>query len=225
MTGGEEYIITCWHCAAPFNAYEASFCKHFDPTIICPFCLKCSCDAPAEYKKNFVKNSPGKLLEEKLQLEDGRDLKLGEKLIKAGKITGNQLKEAIENQELLNKRLGEVIVMMGLATEKELRIFLVDQKEIDEIDLEKTQIDFSLVKRVGIASCLKYKMIPLEYLKSDKEKILRIAISSKQDLQRLKSKWAKQLMNIRLIPYLANKEKINALLKEFVDDDGLDLDR
>jgi len=109
MTGGEEYIISCWHCAAPFNAYEASFCQHADPTIICPFCLKCFCDAPVEYKKNFVKNSPRKLLEEKIQLEEGRDLKLGERLIKAGKITGNQLKQAIENQKLLNKRLGEFI--------------------------------------------------------------------------------------------------------------------
>lgn len=224
MTGVDEYIITCWHCAAPFNAYEASFCKHFDPTIICPFCLKCSCDAPVEYKKNFVENSPRKLLEEKIQLEEGRDLKLGERLIKAGKITENQLKQAIENQKLLNKRLGEVVVMMGLVTENEVRVFLVDQKEIDEIDLEKTKIDFSLVKKVGIAFCLKYKMIPLEYLESDREKILRIAISSREDLLRLKAKLANQLMNIRLIPYLANKEKLNAALKKFVDDDVLELD-
>lgn len=224
MTGVDEYIITCWHCAAPFNAYEASFCKHFDPTIICPFCLKCSCDAPVEYKKNFVKNSPRKLLEEKILIEEGRDLKLGERLIKAGKITENQLKQAIENQKLLNKRLGEVIVMMGLVTENEVRVFLVDQKEIDEIDLEKTKIDFSLVKKVGIAFCLKYKMIPLEYLESDREKILRIAISSKEDLHRLKSKLANQLMDIVLIPYLANKEKLNAVLKEFVDDDVLEFE-
>jgi hypothetical protein len=220
MPGSEEYIICCWQCAAPFNAFEASFCNHIDPTKICPFCLKCSCDAPAEYKANFIKNSPKKLLEEKISLQEGRDLKLGEKLIKAGKITDEQLNMAIQKQKVLNKRLGEIFVMMGVVTEKELRVFLVDQKEIDEIDLDKTKIDFALVKKVGIAACLNYKMIPLEYLQSGKQKILRLAIASKEDLHRLKANLANQL-NVVLIPYLANKEKIGALLKNIVDDEIL----
>ncbi len=211
MAGAEEYIINCWHCRADFNASDASFCKHNDPTKICPFCLKCFCDAPETYRKEFIEKSPRTLLEEKIQAEEGRDLKLGEMLIKAGKISDNQLKIAIQEQKILNKPLGEIIVMKGFLTKEELGMFLIDQKQIDEINLEKFKIDFSLVKKLGITICLRYRIIPVEFVEIEKERILRIAAASKEELHRFKS--ANLFKDIILLPYLAKKERIDELLE------------
>jgi hypothetical protein len=60
MGNGEEYIVLCWHCQASYNAFEVPFCSHNDPTKVCPFCLKCFCNAPAQYKTDFIRKSPKK---------------------------------------------------------------------------------------------------------------------------------------------------------------------
>ena len=214
MNSVKEYSIYCWHCGAEFNAFEAPFCSHSDSTKICPFCLNCFCDASKKYKDNFIKGSPKELLEEKIAFQEGRGPKLGEMLIKAGKITEQQLKEAIEQQKIVNRQLGEILLMMGLVSFEELNVFLANQKEIDEIDLEKEMflIDFSLVEKLGKAFCLAYKMIPIEYLQIGNEKILRFVIPAKDDL--VKIKLCPKLKAYTLIPYVTKKEKIEKLLEK-----------
>lgn len=222
MNNVKEYIINCWHCGADFNAVEAPFCNHSAPTKICPFCLHCSCNASKKYKDNFIKGSPKELLEEIVVLQEGRRPKLGEILIKAGKLTERQLKEAIGQQNLVNRPLGEILVMMGLITLEELRIFLVDQQEIDEIDLEEQafRIDFSLVKKLGKEFCLTHRMIPFEYVEIDNEKILSFVISSKDDLVRIK--FSGELKDYTLIPYMTKKEHFDPLLEKVKNiDDSL----
>jgi len=214
-----EYIVVCWHCGAPFDAMEAGFCNHNDPTKICPFCLNCFCDAPQKYKLDFIKGCPAPLLAERIVLKQGGELKLGELLIKAGKITREQLDRAFEGQQIHKKRLGEMLILMGLITEGDLRMFLVDQKAVDTIDLENFEIDFSLIEELGKEFCLNYRLIPIECLQTDKEKILRFASASKDDLNRIKL--AKELKQYVLIPYLADKQKVKSLLEEIEDEDLL----
>ena len=219
MGSSDEYIVCCWHCGAGFNAYESPFCTHMDATKICPFCLKCSCDAPEQYKNDFTQNCPRKLLEEKISRQEGKELKLGEILIKAGKISEDQLNIAIERQKLLKRPLGEIFMMMGIITYDELEMILVDQRELAFINLDKFEIDFALVEKVGKKFCLYYKFVPLEYVKMDNQKILRFAIADKANLYRLKL--VKGLKDIVLVPYLADKQKIDALLEEIRDQDIL----
>ncbi len=215
--GSDEYIVCCWHCGASYNAFEVPFCTHMDATKICPFCLKCSCDAPEQYKKDFAQNCPQKLLEEKISQQEGKELKLGEILIKAGKISEKQLDIAIEKQKLLKRPLGEIFIKMGVITYDELKLILVDQRELAFINLDKFELNFTLVKKVGIKFCLHYKFIPLEYVKMDEQKILRFAIGDKSDLYRLKL--VKVLKDIVLVAYMADKQKIDALLEEIKDKD------
>jgi hypothetical protein len=217
--GNDEYIVCCWHCGAAFNAFEVPFCTHMDATKICPFCLKCSCDAPEEYKKKFTENCPKKLLEEKISQQEGKELKLGEILIKAGKISEDQLNIAIERQKIEKRPLGEIFMMMGIITYNELEMVLVDQRELAFINLDKFELDFPLVEKVGKKFCLHYKFVPLEYVKMNNQKILRFAIGDKADLYRLKL--VKGLKDIVLVPYLADKKKIELLLEEIRDQDLL----
>lgn len=215
--GSDEYIVCCWHCGAEYNAFEVPFCTHMDATKICPFCLKCSCDAPEQYKKDFTQNCPQKLLKEKISQQEGKELKLGEILINAGKISEKQLDIAIHRQKMLKRPLGEIFIKMGVITYDELKLILVDQRELAFINLDKFELDFALVKKIGKKFCLYYKFIPLEYVKMDEQKILRFAIADKANLYKLKL--VKGLKDIVLVAYMADKQKIDALLEKIKNQD------
>jgi hypothetical protein len=219
MNSGEEYVVNCWHCRTAFNAFEAAFCNHLSPTIICPFCLQCFCDAPEQFKQDFVLNCPQKLLEEKSAAEEGKNLKLGEMLLKAGKISREQLDRAIRKQTLLKQPLGEIFISMGLISQEELELILLDQKDLTHLNLDKFEIDYNLVEKVGKPFCLRYKFIPIEYVRFDNQKILRFVVAAKEDLHQLKL--SDSLKGIVLVPYLADQKKIAALLKEIEEEDIL----
>lgn len=218
MSGGKEYIVTCWHCGGAFDALESAFCSHGDPTKICPFCIQCFCDATQEYKDQFIKNSPKDLLEEKVTLQQG-DLKLGSLLVKAGKVTKEQLDKAIEIGRVKEKRLGEVLRIMGLLTEQELQMFLNDQKALEEIDLKNFELNRELVEILGKKMLLYFRMVPLEIVQTDREKILRLAVGSGDDFYRLKGSPA--LDKYVLIPYLADPKQVAGLLEEIEDEEML----
>jgi len=207
----EPFLLHCWHCMAAYDAANASWCNHVQPTKICPFCLKCFCDATDEYKKKFVQTCPPEMLNEVINPQQSYNLKIGEILIKAGKITSDQLSRALEKQQVLKKKLGEVLVMMSLLTPDELQLYLLNQKSIEEIDLQTVDIDPSLLDHIGKNFCLDHRIIPIEIQEIKGDRILRVALHSLEGLSKIKK--IPKLERYRLIPYLAKKEEIEALLK------------
>lgn len=201
MEAKDEYIVKCWYCGAEYDAVEAGRCQHVHSTKMCPFCLHCLCGAPEAYKAEFRKNYPREVMDDMSTQRGGENPKLGEMLVRSGKITREQLREAISRQPILKKKLGEILVMMGLLTPEELELYLVDQKWIDEIDLKSAGLDFRLVEKFGVDFCLQYRMIPIEYYHIGSDRIFRFAIGSKEDLFRVKE--CGRLRSLVLIPYLA----------------------
>ncbi len=222
MTDSDEYIIKCWSCTCEYDAYEASFCNHIDPMLICPYCLACACGAPREYIDDFLKNSPKKILEEKLILESKTSLKLGELLIRAGKITRQHLLAAIEKQKVFNKRIGQIFIMMNLLTSEELSLYLQEQKGIERMDLTDFEIDHDLVGTIGRQFCVAARIVPFEYYQFQKTKVLRFIIYIPEDLPKLKA--CERFKNFTLIPYEAPKEDLDRILKEIENYDLLVLE-
>lgn len=208
----EEFKLRCWFCTGEFAADETSFCSHIDATLICPYCLHCACDAPEEYKIAFMKNCPKKILEEKLIRESRASLRLGEMLIRAGKITRNNLLSAIEKQKTFNKRIGQIFIMMNLITPEELSLYLMEQKWIDRLELDNFEVDHELVEMIGKDFCLEKKIIPIELYELNRKKVLRLVVFSRDDLMMLKN--SDRLKDYILIPYDALPEDINRLLLE-----------
>jgi len=90
------YVVTCWNCLGEFEATGAVWCSDDpkNPTKLCPFCLRCFCDASAEYKQEFWRKAPAQLVEELQTLGKSQD-RLGDVLIRMKKITTPQLLEAL----------------------------------------------------------------------------------------------------------------------------------
>lgn len=206
----QSYVIKCWHCMAEFDAAAAADCSHSTPTKICPFCLKCFCNASESYKQNYLRNCPRELLPG-AAADDPLMLKIGEILVKAGKITVEQLGKALDKQRLLNRKLGEVLIMMSLITPDELQLYLLNQKSIEKIDLKNFSLDPALVGQVGKEFCLGQKIVPIEIQELADGSVLRFAFYSPGELPRLKERG--ELRRFKLIPYLARREEIESLLQ------------
>jgi type IV pilus assembly protein PilB len=159
-----------------------------------------------------MKNCPKKILEEKLIRESKASLRLGEMLIRAGKISRNNLLTAIEKQKTFNKRIGQIFIMMNLITPEELSLYLMEQKWIDRLELDDFEVDHELVEMIGKDFCLEKKIIPIELYELNQKKVLRLVVFSRDDLLVLKN--SERLKDYVLIPYDALPEDINRLLLE-----------
>lgn len=206
------YFISCWHCRASFNVFDTSFCSHFEPTPICLYCFRCSCDASRGHKTSILENAPPEYIEWRNLSLGGKELKLGEILLNAGRISKQDLALAIEKQKVTNEKLGEVFLKMGFISPEDLELFLVDQKVVDKIKLGDFLPDSELVEKIGTEFCLKRKMVPIEYYEIDEKKILKFALLSRDDLMRIKIN--NELSDYILLPYFADKEEMEILLKK-----------
>jgi type IV pilus assembly protein PilB len=206
-----QYLIFCWHCQAEFDASSAPDCSHANPTKTCPFCLKCFCDASEDYKKKYIKHCPREMLPDSTTVSDYQYLKIGDILIKAGKISVEQLDSALNKQRIVNKKLGEVLIMMSLVTPDELQLYLLNQKSVETIDLKKLKVDNDLIRQIGKDFCLDQKIIPIEIQEIAGGRMLRFAFYSINELSKLKKR--SELQDFKLIPYLAPKEEIENMLK------------
>jgi len=212
MGEGESYFISCWNCSASFNAMESTFCSHSDPTPLCPYCFKCSCDAPVNIRKEIEKNAPVNFLLKKKRAMVGGDKKLGEILFNSGKINEEELSEAIRRHRTSEKRMGEVFVEMGVLEKDELELYLVEQRSKEEIELSNFLPDLDLVEKIGLDLCLKRNIIPIEYIEIDDKKVLKIVISSPDVFTLIKRNG--DLSEYMVTPCYSDEESVNNVMKK-----------
>jgi len=87
--------------------------------------------------------------------------RLGDLLVKEGKITPQQLKEALEKQREEGGRLGTNLVKMGLINEPDLVEFLSKQFKVSAINLNQVEIDEAIVKIIPADVARKYTIMPV----------------------------------------------------------------
>ena len=84
-----------------------------NPTKLCPFCLRCFCEASEKYKQEFWRRAPRVLHDELLTLSRSKD-RLGDILIRMKKLKTPDLLDALVEQHASGRRLGEILVARGL---------------------------------------------------------------------------------------------------------------
>jgi len=87
--------------------------------------------------------------------------RLGDLLVKAGKITPQNLKDALTKQSSEGGRLGSNLVSMGLINEPELVEFLSQHFGVSAINLEKIEVDEAVVKIIPADIARKYTIMPV----------------------------------------------------------------
>ena len=87
--------------------------------------------------------------------------RLGDLLVKSGKISADQLRTALAKQREEGGRLGTNLVKMGLITEPELVELLSKQFRVSAINLPSMTIDESVVKLIPADVARKYTIMPV----------------------------------------------------------------
>ncbi|HNX96627.1 MAG TPA: hypothetical protein PKK12_03010, partial [Candidatus Aminicenantes bacterium] len=68
----------------------AATCRHTQGSKVCPYCLKCFCDAPEEYWQKFKAGAPPELVSALESIDDVVPRPFGEMLVRDGKLTAEQ---------------------------------------------------------------------------------------------------------------------------------------
>ncbi|MBU5426692.1 Flp pilus assembly complex ATPase component TadA [Tissierella pigra] len=89
-------------------------------------------------------------------------LKLGELLLYSGKITEKQLKDSLDIQNKSGKKLGEILVEEKFITEDEIIEILEFQLGIPHIDLNKYDINKSVVTLIPESVVRRYELIAID---------------------------------------------------------------
>ena len=89
--------------------------------------------------------------------------RLGNILVCAGKITEEQLKEALIAQRVLGKKLGEMLVEQNLVTEDEIIESIEEQTGIKKVDLNNIHFDRKAISLIPQNLCNKYVLIPFGF--------------------------------------------------------------
>jgi type IV pilus assembly protein PilB len=87
--------------------------------------------------------------------------KLGEALVKTGKITQQQLAEALAMQKEAGGRLGINLVKLGHMSERELVESLAQHFKVPAVDLSGMEIDEAIIKIIPADIARKYIMLPV----------------------------------------------------------------
>jgi len=90
------------------------------------------------------------------------NLKLGELLLYAGKISKEQLNEALEEQKKTKMKLGEIIVNKGWLNLEEIVEVLELQLGFPKVDLSKYEINPNVVTLIPESIVKKYKLIAID---------------------------------------------------------------
>ena len=100
--------------------------------------------------------------------------RLGDLLLEAGLITGDQLQSAITHQKIAKGRLGSNLVALGFISEETLVEFLSQQMRVSKIDVRHLDVPLDLLKRVPKRMAEQYMLLPVE-LKDAKTLVLAMA--------------------------------------------------
>jgi type II secretory ATPase GspE/PulE/Tfp pilus assembly ATPase PilB-like protein len=123
-----DYVVTCWNCLGEFDAIAAVWCSDDpkNPTKLCPFCLRCFCQASERYKQEFWRTAPPRLHQELATLNKSKD-RLGDILIRMKKITTPQLLEVLVEQKKTGGRLGDILIARKLVKPEDVQAALKTQ--------------------------------------------------------------------------------------------------
>jgi type IV pilus assembly protein PilB len=87
--------------------------------------------------------------------------RIGELLVKAGKLTPAQLQQALAAQQDQGGRLGTHLVKLGFIEDEELVEFLSQRYGVPAINLAEVEVDETILKVIPPDVCRKYTILPV----------------------------------------------------------------
>ena len=147
-----------------------------------------------------------------------KDRPLGRVLIKMGKLTREQVHQALAIQQQqkakrINTPIGQVLVELGLITTRDLNFALAAQRGFEVVDLTSRDIPPEVIKLIPAQMASVYRVVPTGY--DAKSNTLTIALDSPDNFRVVDD--LQTLMGFKVVTCIADPDSLAKLMARYYD--------
>ncbi|WP_338630913.1 GspE/PulE family protein [Clostridium baratii] len=134
-------------------------------------------------------------------------MRLGDILVKAGKITHAQLVDALRRQAIEGRRLGEILVEEKLVTEEDILTVLELQLDIERVNLDYIDYQDEAIRKVPENLCKQHNIIPFKIEGNN----IHVAMSNPSNIMIADD--IKLITGLNTVKYLASEDDIKKAIE------------
>ncbi len=136
--------------------------------------------------------------------------KLGRVLTKMGKITREQVHEALEIQKVRKAPIGQLLVELGYVNQRDVQEALAGQAGMGYVDLEKVELDEKVLASVPAETAQAYQIVPVKYDPNGRK--VTIALKSADNFRAVDD--LQLLMGFKVTAVVADPDLVDKLIKK-----------
>jgi len=141
---------------------------------------------------------------------------LGRVLYKMGKVTREQVHEAVEVQKQRGGPIGQILVDLGYIDEKTRSLALGFQAGMEYADLEALEIPESVIGQISPQMAKSYRLIPIEYDQNANR--LVVALASADNFNAVED--LRKLTGFDVVTRIADADQVDAALSKYYGSTG-----
>ena len=141
--------------------------------------------------------------------------RLGRVLVKMGKLTREQVHEALDLQQQQRRPVGQLLVELGYVSQDDVNEALAAQAGMKSVDLEEMEITTEVIETVPAETAQAYAFVPLRYDKDSNT--LTIAIKSADNFRAVDD--LRLLMGFNVKAVVAKAEQVDKFIGRFYGSD------
>ncbi|MFG0258668.1 MAG: GspE/PulE family protein [Phycisphaerales bacterium JB043] len=139
-----------------------------------------------------------------------KNRKLGRCLTKMGKVTREQVHEALAIQKERKKPIGQLLIELEYVTERDVKEALAGQAGMRFVELDEVELDDEVLAAIPAETVQAYQCIPIEYSKSTRK--LTVALKSPDNFRAVDD--LRLLMGFKVDACVADEQKIDAVISK-----------
>jgi type IV pilus assembly protein PilB len=136
--------------------------------------------------------------------------KLGRVLTKLGKVTREQVHEALAVQKTKKEPIGQLLIQLGHCTPRDIQAALAGQAGMEFIDLASMTIPEEVLKTLPSENVQTYQVVPVEYNPNSRK--IKIAMKSADNFRAVDD--LRLLMGFNVEAVVAEEDAIDAIIKK-----------
>ena len=146
-----------------------------------------------------------------IKLSELKNRKLGRVLTKLGKVTREQVHEAMAIQRSKSKKalIGELLVELQYITQRDVQEALAGQAGMGFIDLDEIEIDEETIGAIPAETAKAYQVVPFEYESATKK--LKVALKTPDNFRAVDD--LRLLMGFKVEAFVADEAQIDERIK------------
>ncbi len=148
-----------------------------------------------------------------VKISELRGRPIGRVLVKMGRITREQVHEALEIQKEKGGPLGQILIDLGYVDDTTLTYALAYQAGMEHVDLDKLDIPDAVIKQIPAQMANAYKVLPLEFDEAGRH--LTVALGSPDNFRAIDD--LRTLMSFEVTAKIADADKLEHALQKYYD--------